>query len=88
MISSTLQFLSVINVIYTFTSLFSFVFVITAGGPGFATTTVDYYTYLTTFENGQFGYGAALAFLLFLIVLVLTIAQIKLFPQRQVQQGS
>jgi multiple sugar transport system permease protein len=88
MISSTLQFLSVINVIYTFTSLFSFVFVITAGGPGFATTTVDYYTYLTTFENGQFGYGAALAFILFLIVLVLTIAQVKLFPQREVQQGS
>lgn len=88
LISSTLQFLSVINVIYTFTSLFSFVFVITAGGPGFATTTVDYYTYLTTFENGQFGYGAALAVLLFLIVLVLTIAQIKLFPQREVQQGS
>ena len=39
MISSSLQFLSVINVIYTFTSLFSFVYVITAGGPGFATTT-------------------------------------------------
>ncbi len=88
MISGSLQFLSVINVIYTFTSLFAFVFVITAGGPGFATTTVDYYTYITTFENGQFGYGAALALLLFLIVLTLTIAQVKLFPNREVQQGS
>ncbi len=88
MISGSLQFLSVINVIYTFTSLFAFVFVITAGGPGFSTTTVDYYTYITTFENGQFGYGAALALLLFLIVLTLTIAQVKLFPNREVQQGS
>jgi ABC-type sugar transport system permease subunit len=88
MVSSSLQFLSVINVIYTFTSLFSFVYVITAGGPGFATTTIDYYTYLTTFENGQFGYGAALAVMLFLIVLILTIAQIKLFPRREVQQGA
>lgn len=88
MVSSSLQFISVINVIYTFTSVFSFVYVITAGGPGFATTTIDYYTYLTTFENGQFGYGAALAVLLFLIVLVLTIAQIKLFPRREVQQGA
>ena len=88
MVSSSLQFLSVINVIYTFTSVFSFVYVITAGGPGFSTTTIDYYTYLTTFENGQFGYGAALAVLLFLIVLVLTIAQIKLFPRREVQQGA
>jgi ABC-type sugar transport system permease subunit len=88
MISGSLQFLSVINVIYTFTSLFAFVYTITAGGPGFATTTVDYYTYITTFENGQFGYGAALALLLFLIVLTLTIAQVKLFPFREVQQGS
>jgi multiple sugar transport system permease protein len=88
MISGSLQFLSVINVIYTFTSLFAFVFTITAGGPGFSTTTVDYYTYITTFENGQFGYGAALALLLFLIVLTLTIAQVKLFPYREVQQGS
>ena len=85
MISGSLQFLSVINVIYTFTSLFSFVYVITAGGPGFATTTVDYFTYVTSFENGQFGYGAALAVLLFLIVLVLTIVQITLFPRREVQ---
>ena len=88
MISGSLQFLSVINVIYTFTSMFSFVYVITAGGPGFATTTVDYYTYTTTFENGQFGYGAALAVLLFLIVLALTALQIKLFPSREVQQGA
>jgi multiple sugar transport system permease protein len=85
MISGSLQFLSVINVIYTFTSLFSFVYVITAGGPGFATTTVDYFTYITSFENGQFGYGAALAVLLFLVVLVLTIVQVKLFPRREVQ---
>jgi ABC-type sugar transport system permease subunit len=88
MISGSLQFLSVINVIYTFTSLFAFVFTITSGGPGFSTTTVDYYTYITTFENGQFGYGAALALLLFLIVLTLTIAQVKLFPYREVQQGA
>jgi multiple sugar transport system permease protein len=87
MISGSLQFLSVINVIYTFTSMFSFVYVITAGGPGFSTTTVDYYTYITTFENGDFGLGAALAVLLFLIVLTLTIAQVLLFPNRQVQQG-
>jgi multiple sugar transport system permease protein len=87
MVSDTLQFLSVINVIYTFTSLFAFVFVITSGGPGFSTTTVDYYVYITTFENGQFGYGAALAFVLFLVVLALTIVQVKLFPNREVQGG-
>ena len=40
---------------------------------------------MTSFENGQFGYGAALAVLLFLIVLVLTIVQVRLFPRREVQ---
>jgi multiple sugar transport system permease protein len=85
MISGTLQFLSVINVIYTFTSLFGFVYVITAGGPGFSTTTLDYFTYITTFENGQFGYGAAIAVILFMVVLVLTVVQVKLFPRREVQ---
>ena len=88
LISGALQFLSVINIIYTFTSLFGFIFVITNGGPGFSTTTVDYFTYLTTFENGQFGYGAALALLLFFVVLALTILQLKLLPRRDVQQGS
>jgi multiple sugar transport system permease protein len=88
MISGSLQFLSVINIIYTFTSLFGFVFVITSGGPGFSTTTVDYFTYLTTFENGQFGYGAALALLLFFVVLGLTILQMKLLPRRDLGQGT
>jgi multiple sugar transport system permease protein len=87
MISGSLQFLSVINVIYTFTSLFGFVYVITSGGPGFSTTTLDYFTYITTFENGQFGYGAALAVMLFVVVLVLTVVQVKLFPRREVQGG-
>lgn len=87
MVSESIQFLSVINVIYTFTSLFGFVYVITAGGPGFSTTTLDYYTYITTFENGDFGYGAALAVVLFVIVLGLTILQLVLFPPREVQQG-
>lgn len=85
MISGSLQFLSVINVIYTFTSLFGFVFTITAGGPGFSTTTLDYFTYLTTFENGEFGYGAALAVFLFVVVLALTVVQVKLFPRHEVQ---
>jgi multiple sugar transport system permease protein len=87
MISGSLQFLSVINVIYTFTSLFGFVYVITSGGPGFSTTTLDYFTYITTFENGEFGYGAALAVMLFVVVLVLTVVQVKLFPRREVQGG-
>jgi multiple sugar transport system permease protein len=87
MISGSLQFLSVINVIYTFTSLFGFVYVITSGGPGFSTTTLDYFTYITTFENGQFGYGAALAVMLFIVVLVLTVVQVKMFPRREVQGG-
>jgi len=88
MISDPLQFLSVING-HLHLHLTVRLRVRHHGGrSGIATTTVDYYTYITTFENGQFGYGAALALLLFLIVLTLTIAQVKLFPNKEVQQGS
>lgn len=74
-----MRFLSIINVIYTFTSLFGFIFVMTSGGPGYETTTVDYFVYLKAFVGFDLGGGAAVAVLLFLVVLALTILQFRLF---------
>jgi len=79
LIAKPLRFLSIINVIYTFTSLFGFIFVMTSGGPGYETTTVDYFIYLKAFVGFDLGAGAALAVMLFLIVLVLTIVQFRIF---------
>jgi ABC-type sugar transport system permease subunit len=79
LIAKPMRFLSIINVIYTFTSLFGFIFVMTSGGPGYETTTVDYFIYLKAFAGFDLGAGAALAVLLFLIVLALTVVQFRMF---------
>jgi multiple sugar transport system permease protein len=78
-IRRVLGFVFIINVLYTFTSLFGFVFVMTAGGPGYETTTIDYLVYLRAFSSSNLGSGAALAVILFLFIGVLTLIQNKVF---------
>jgi multiple sugar transport system permease protein len=78
-IRRVLGFVFIINVLYTFSSLFAFLYVMTAGGPGYETTTVDYLVYLKAFQVGNKGPGAALAVLLFLFIGALTIIQARLF---------
>lgn len=48
--------------------IFDLPFVLTGGGPGFATETLTIYTYRTLFTNLDFGYGSALSFAAFLVV--------------------
>lgn len=76
-IRRVLGFVFIINVLYTFSSLFGFVFVMTAGGPGYETTTIDYLVYLRAFQNP--GSGAALAVILFLFIGILTLIQNRVF---------
>lgn len=77
LIARPIRFVSVLNVNYTFTSLFGYIFVMTSGGPGFSTTTLDYYVYNKAFVASQFGMASALALILLVIVLVLTIVQFR-----------
>jgi multiple sugar transport system permease protein len=44
--------------------------IMTGGGPGMATSVLNYYVYQTTFLFGELGYGAALAILLVLLMIV------------------
>jgi ABC-type sugar transport system permease subunit len=55
--------------------MFDAAFVMTGGGPFYASTTLVYYTYLKAFNQYQMGYGATIAFVLFLIILVVTLIQ-------------
>lgn len=47
--------------------------VVTNGGPGFSTLTTMLYTYDTAFKYGQFGYSMSLSFVLFVVVLGVTL---------------
>ncbi|WP_165491901.1 carbohydrate ABC transporter permease [Egibacter rhizosphaerae] len=48
---------------------FDIILVITQGGPGFATETLNIYVYNTTFQYMRFGYSAAMLIVYFLVVL-------------------
>ena len=85
LIARPIRFVSVLNVSYTFTSLFGYIFVMTSGGPGFDTMTLDYYVYNRAFVASQFGMASALALILLVIVLVLTVIQ---FRVTRVDDGS
>lgn len=78
-IRRVLGFVFIINVLYTFTALFGFIYVMTAGGPGFDTTTIDYLVFLKAFSSSNLGSGAALAIILFLFIGALTLIQARFF---------
>jgi multiple sugar transport system permease protein len=71
-------FVTVMLVIGGF-NVFVSVFLITNGGPGDETQVLLTYMYRQAFSFLEFGYGAALSFILTLVVLVLSLAQLRLF---------
>lgn len=73
-----IQFAVVLTLITGFTALFSLIFIMTEGGPGYATTTLEFFVYQTAFSNGVFGYAAAIGVVLFAIVFAISIAQIRI----------
>jgi multiple sugar transport system permease protein len=68
------QPLLVVLIIETMYALHAFdvIYVLTSGGPGTATTTLTWQTFLTTFENLNFGRGDAYAWLISLITVGLS----------------
>jgi multiple sugar transport system permease protein len=57
--------------------IFDLPFVLTGGGPGYATETLSIYAYRTLFTNLDFGYGATLSFGMFLVVTIVALFYVK-----------
>jgi multiple sugar transport system permease protein len=55
--------------------VFDAAYVMTNGGPAYATTTLVFYIYQNAFEQYRMGYAAAVAFVLFVIVLIVSLLQ-------------
>lgn len=56
---------------------------LTAGGPANSTLTMSHYIYKATFEyNPQFGYAAAMSYVIFILVAVLSFIQMKVGDKR------
>ena len=73
-----IQFSFVITVISAFSALFSLIFVMTNGGPGFGTTTLEFFVYQSAFSQGQFGTGALYGIILFVIMITVGLVQLRL----------
>lgn len=71
---------TLLSILLTVMSLQSFdlVQVMTQGGPSGATTTIMFQVYDQAFNNNRFGYANAIATVLFLMVLVVGLAQLKI----------
>ena len=76
MITPTIFFNLVLGVINAF-QVFESVFVITRGGPLNSTYFYAYYVYQMAFQNLKMGYASAMAWLLFVIIMSLTLVQFK-----------
>lgn len=72
---------TVLNLLYGL-RVFDMVFVLTNGGPGFATQTV-YTTIFQDFSLGRYGTATALSTLFFVVMLVMSFAVIRLMRSRQ-----
>jgi ABC-type sugar transport system permease subunit len=73
-----IQFTFVITLITAFTALFSLIFVMTGGGPGFGTTTLEFFIYQNGFAQSFYGLGATAGVVLFLAVFAVSMLQLRL----------
>jgi len=75
MLSPFVLFNAIIGVIATM-QIFGEAYIMTAGGPADSTLFYAYYLFKQAFQYFRMGYASALAWLLFLIVLALTMVQL------------
>jgi multiple sugar transport system permease protein len=77
LISPSLYFGILLTVITSF-QVFTQVYVLTTGGPGTSSTTVVFWLFEKAFNQYALGYASAIAWVLFVIVIIFTIIQTRL----------
>ena len=80
MTASIIEFYVIISLIDMLSWVFSFVFVMTGGGPASSTTTLEYMIYKKSFAGGNYNYALAVS------VVVLIIAIILIFIQQMISR--
>ena len=82
LLKPTLLFVLVINTIKSF-QIFIEIFVMTKGGPLNSTTTLVYQVFVNAFEKADsMGYASALAYIIFIILLIFSFIQMKLLKAK------
>lgn len=68
--------------------VFDLVYVMTQGGPADATNVLQFYGYKKTFAEGMVGYGSAIAVTVFVMSLMLSLAYLRAFKTRHLQESN
>jgi multiple sugar transport system permease protein len=63
--------------------IFDQIYLMTYGGPNFATRPIIQYIYESGFTNYRIGYASAISYVFFALIVLVSIAQFKLFARRQ-----
>lgn len=63
--------------------VFDQIFILTEGGPGFATETVSLYIFRSAFRFFDFGYAAAMSFVLLLLTNIISLTYIRLLQRQE-----
>lgn len=82
LLSPTMFFLLVINMVYAFFDTFAIIDATTQGGPGKDTATLVYRVYFDGFRAMDFGGSAAQSVVLMVIVIALTVVQFKFVEKK------
>ena len=82
LLSPTLFFLLVINMVYAYFDTFAIIDATTQGGPGKDTATLVYRVYFDGFRGMDFGSAAAQSVVLMVIVIGLTVVQFKFIEKK------
>ncbi|MEU1390979.1 MULTISPECIES: sugar ABC transporter permease [unclassified Nonomuraea] len=81
LLNPTMFFVMVTNLIGAF-QVFDTVYVMTNGGPSQSTEVLNFRIYETAFKQFDFGYASTLSMLLFGVILLVTLAQVRFFGKR------
>lgn len=84
LLSPTMFFLLVMNVVYAFFETFGVIHTVTQGGPGGSTQTMVYKVYKDGFVGLDLGSSAAQSVILMIVIIVLTLLQFK-YVEKKVQ---
>lgn len=76
LLAPTTLFLLIVNVVFSL-QVFDLLFVLTGGGPGFATTVLIQFVYRSAFAQGDMGYASAAGVLLAVILVVFTLIRLR-----------
>ena len=71
----------IMSTIGTF-NMFTEPYFLTNGGPGYSSVSLVLYLYRSAFKFFQLGYGAAIAFLTFIVVLIPSVLQVRIWAER------